>query len=240
MSASLATRTNSPVKASRLRSRISYPSFAKRSSFFRRIRFVRVGGTLICGIFALIKLCDLVQGHTSELGLRQHGEQFPTNLEGSFDRPVLCEALIDELLLERASKLEIPLVGIAQFFLTNDGGQRADILCSGIGGIELCTPARMVVAGAALTDTVLHQTGKAGEHCDRRINTCKRELAPKHYLSFGDVTGQVRHRMRDIVVRHRQDGDLGDRALACTDTTCAFVHGGKVTVQIPGIPFTAG
>src|SRR5512134_2772582 len=99
MSASFATRTSSPVNASRLRSRISYPSFAKRSSFLRRIRFVRVGATLICGIFAFVILFDLVQCHASEFGLRQHGEQLPTDFEGAFDRAVLGEALVDKLLL---------------------------------------------------------------------------------------------------------------------------------------------
>src|SRR5512134_3534397 len=116
MSASFATRTSSPVNASRLRSRISYPSFAKRSSFLRRIRFVRVGGTLICGIFAFVILCDLIQRYAREFRLLQHGEQFPANFECSFDRPVLSETLINELLFERASKLKILLVRFTQFF----------------------------------------------------------------------------------------------------------------------------
>src|SRR5688572_7333161 len=98
----------------------------------------------------------------------------------------------------------------------------------------------MIVACAILANSILHQTGKAGKNCYRRINTRKGEFAPKHNLSFGDVTGQVRHWMGDVVIRHRKDWNLRDRALTCTDTTCSLVHGGKIAIQITRIPFTAG
>src|SRR5687768_17439186 len=112
-SASFATRTSSPVSASRLRSRISYPSRAKRRSFFRRIRFVRVGGTLICGIFAFVILCDLVQGYAGEFILRQHGEEFPANFERPFDGAVFSETLVDKFTLEGAPELQVFLVHFA-------------------------------------------------------------------------------------------------------------------------------
>ena len=46
--------------------------------------------------------------------------------------------------------------------------------------------------------------------------------------------------MGDVVVGHRQDGDLGDRALAGADAACAFVQRGQVAIQISRIPFAAG
>src|SRR5687767_14798162 len=97
----------------------------------------------------------------------------------------------------------------------------------------------MIVTCTVLANSILHETGKAGKNCYRWINTSKRELATKHNLSFGDVTSQIRHRMRDIVIGHRQDRNLCNGALACANTACALVHGGEVTIQIPGVAFPA-
>ena len=46
--------------------------------------------------------------------------------------------------------------------------------------------------------------------------------------------------MRDIVIWHRQDRDLCNRALAGTNTTCAFVQRRQVTIQITRVTFSAG
>ena len=56
----------------------------------------------------------------------------------------------------------------------------------------------MVFARHALTDGGLHQTGEGGKHVDRGVDLSVVQLAVDVDLAFGDVTGQIRNRMRYV------------------------------------------
>ena len=61
------------------------------------------------------------------------------------------------------------------------------------------------------------------------------QLARKHDLALGDVAGEVGDRVRDVVVGHRQDRQLRDRALAALDAAGTLVDGREVGVHVAGI-----
>jgi len=54
------------------------------------------------------------------------------------------------------------------------------------------------------------------------------ELTVNENLAFGNVASQVRDRVRDVVVGHGQDGNLGDGAVATSDTAGTLVKAAEV------------
>ena len=66
------------------------------------------------------------------------------------------------------------------------------------------------------------------------------KLSVKYDLTLGDISRKVGDGMGDIVVRHGQDGDLGDRSCSAPDDSRALIKSGELTVQISGISFTGG
>ena len=75
----------------------------------------------------------------------------------------------------------------------------------------------MILTRVARTDAVLHQTGQAGQHRNRRIQADGIHAAVQHDLALGDVAGQVGDGVRDIVVWHGENRYLSDRALLALD-----------------------
>src|SRR5699024_6044110 len=59
-------------------------------------------------------------------------------------------------------------------------------------------------------------------------------------LALGDVTGQVRDGVGDVVAGHGEDGDLSHRALAALDNAGALVQRRQVGVEVAGVALTAG
>ena len=53
-------------------------------------------------------------------------------------------------------------------------------------------------------------------------------------LTLGNVTSQVGNGVSDIVVRHRQDGNLSDRSVAALHTTGSLINGGQIGVHVTG------
>ena len=98
----------------------------------------------------------------------------------------------------------------------------------------------MVGTGVALADAVLHQTGQARQHRDRRVDAVLVQRPVEDDLSLGDVAGQVRHRVGDVVVGHGQDRDLGHRTPGPLHHAGPLIQAGQVGVEIAGIALTAG
>ena len=96
----------------------------------------------------------------------------------------------------------------------------------------------MVFSGISLTDTILHQTGQRRQYVDRWIDRLSVKLSIQNDLTFGDIPGQVRDRVGDIVVRHGQDRDLCDRSGAALYDTGTLVKRSQFTVEITRITFT--
>ena len=110
----------------------------------------------------------------------------------------------------------------------------------GVAGEQLARQRRMILARVAFADAVLHQPRQARQPGDRRINAALEQIAVQHDLAFGDVAGQVGHRMADVVGGHRQNRNLRDRAGRAFDAAGAFVKAREVGIEIAGITFAAG
>ena len=61
----------------------------------------------------------------------------------------------------------------------------------------------VVAAGHALADGGLHQTRERREHIDWRVHLPVHQLAVDVDLPLGNVAGQIRNRVGDVVVGHR-------------------------------------
>lgn len=58
------------------------------------------------------------------------------------------------------------------------------------------------------------------------------QLALDVDLALCDVARQIRDGMRDIIVGHRQNRKLCDRALAACDASCSLVDGRQIGVHV--------
>ena len=96
----------------------------------------------------------------------------------------------------------------------------------------------MILSGVTLTDTILHQSGQRRQNIDRRINCLAVKLTVQNDLTLGDVSGQVRDRVGDIVVGHGQNRDLGYRTVHTLHDTGALIKSSQFTVQITRITFS--
>ena len=86
-----------------------------------------------------------------------------------------------------------------------------------------------------MTSTEPHQPGKGAERVERGVDPANVQLVRQNDLPFGDVAGQVRNGMRDVLAGHRQHRDLGERSLTAIDPAGAFVEAGQIAVEITGI-----
>lgn len=60
------------------------------------------------------------------------------------------------------------------------------------------------------------------------------------YLSLRDVPGKVRDRVGDVVVRHGEDGQLGDGPVAPVNTSGPLVDGGQISIHVTGVTTATG
>ena len=97
----------------------------------------------------------------------------------------------------------------------------------------------MILPRVLRPDPVFHQTREGREHIDGRIYCLLMQGSLQHNLPFRDIAGQIRNRMRDIVVGHRQNRDLGHGAFRALHDAGTLVQGGKLAVEISRIPFPA-
>lgn len=88
------------------------------------------------------------------------------------------------------------------------------------------------LASHPLANGRLHQSAERREHVDRRVDLAVMKLAVNVDLSLGNVPRQIGDWMRDVVVGHRQDGQLRDGSLAALDTTSSFVNGCQIGVHV--------
>ena len=88
----------------------------------------------------------------------------------------------------------------------------------------------MIFTGFAFADTFVFQTRKRWKNIDWRFNALAEQLIRKNNLSFGDVAGKVRDRVRLVVFRHRQNRNHRNRARAAFLSARAFIHRRKVGI----------
>ncbi len=98
----------------------------------------------------------------------------------------------------------------------------------------------MVLPGHPLPDRALHQSRQTRQHIDRRINLLVVHLPINKDLPLRDVPRQVGNRVRDVIIRHRQNRQLSDRAVLALHTTRPFINGRQVCIEVAGVAAPAG
>ena len=96
----------------------------------------------------------------------------------------------------------------------------------------------MVLPRVSGSYAVLHQTGQRREDADGRVDRLPVQAPVEYDLAFGDVSGEVRDRMRDIIIRHGQYRKLCHGAVCSLYDAGTLVYGGQLAVQVSGISFT--
>ena len=140
--------------------------------------------------------------------------------------------MADDALLELIGEAKVAAVHVGERFLADNGDQLAEVTALSVRGVHLVGDSAMVLAGLALADTQVHKAAQAGQHVDRRVDRPAVELAREHDLTLGNVAGKVGDRVRDVIVRHGEDRQLRDGALAALDAAGALVDGREVGVHV--------
>ena len=172
--------------------------------------------------------------------LGEDSEQLPSDVQGLEDGSVLVTALSDEVLLELSEEFQVEEIIRRESFLADDSLHGLHVLADGVAGVQLVGDVGVILAGHALADGGLHETGQRGKYVDGREDLPVVHLTVDVDLPLGDVAGQVRDGVSDVVVWHRQDGDLSDRPVAALHTACSLVDGGQVSVHVAGETTSAG
>ena len=183
-------------------------------------------------------LGDLRVRQAREFGDRQVAQEFPAHRHALFERA--GGGLADQRALETRAEGEVAPIGIGQAVFADDACQQPGLRRARIGRVQLAGQCRMVGVRVALAGAVLHQPREARQHVDGRVDTGAIEFTRQHDLAFGDVAGQIRDRVADVVRRHRQDRQLRQRSLDAVQAPRPFVERREVRVHVAGIALAAG
>ena len=196
---------------------------------------------IVSGKLSSCPLVELVLGVVRDLGdllLGEQREQLPCLIQRIEDGSVLVEILLDELRLESIVKQEVVVIVGRQCILTNDCLHGVGILTLSVERVHLVGNLWVIGSGHALTNGVLHETGQRWQDVDWWVDASSRHVSVDVDLALSDVTSQIWDWMGDIIVRHGQDGDLGDGAERTVDTTSTLINGGQISVHVTWISST--
>ena len=101
----------------------------------------------------------------------------------------------------------------------------------------------MVFPSVAFTDSRFHETRKRWKHVDRRVNALVIQLPINEDLALGNVACKIRDRVCNVwkrsltilraliginltIVRHCENGNLGNGAITALDTSGTLVNRG--------------
>ena len=149
------------------------------------------------------------------------------------------EGLLDELALEPVVKLQVVVILLRQGILTDDGLHGLCVLALGVECVHLVGHLGVVRSRHTLADGVLHETRQRWQHVDWWVDASPEHVSVDVDLALRDVARQVGNWMCDVVVRHRQDGQLRDGALLAVDSTGTLVDGRQIGVHVTGVASTA-
>src|SRR5665647_3391096 len=166
---------------------------------------------LLCTCFNLrVVLVDQLTVNSGKLFNRQRREQVPAKVQGIFYGAILVIILADKAVLKDICELEEEAISLGECVLADDSHKAAEIVTFRVPGIHLVRDLLVVFPRVSLSYTEIHQPRKRGQYIDGRVDTLTVKIPVDHDLAFGDIPGQVRDRMGDIITGHRQDRNLGD------------------------------
>ena len=194
-------------------------------------------------VVVLVKL--LLVTDLGELGFLKEGEQVPGTLQRSEDVTFLVFALGEELVLELLEEEQVVLIIGSEGVLTNDGLHGEGVLTHRVEVVQLVRDGGVILTGQHLavvvdTDRGLHETGQRRQHIDWWVDLAIVEVAVDEDLALSDVSGQIRDRVRDIIVGHSENGQLGNGTVGASDTTSSLINSGEIRVHVTWVATTAG
>ena len=107
----------------------------------------------------------------------KQSKKLPAFIQGLSDTSVFCLRLAYKFTLKGFAKYQISFIQRRELIFTDNRGKGSGISNLGIAGEELVGYILMVCSCVALTNAVLHQTGKRRQYIDRRIDCLSMELA---------------------------------------------------------------
>lgn len=130
--------------------------------------------------------------------LGEDTQQLPANVQGFKDGAFHVRALRDEGLLKLGQELQVEQVISCESLFTHHGLHGLQILGNGIASIQLVGHVGVVLAGHALADGRLHESGEGRQHVDGRVDLTVVQLTLNVDLSLSDVASEIRDGMSDI------------------------------------------
>ena len=170
-----------------------------------------------------------------KLFLLEQLEERPGSVEGVEDGSVFVVTLVNEFLLVSVVELQVQLVLLGQGLLTDDGLHCLSVLTLGVQGVHLVGDVGVILSGHAITDGSLHESRQGGQDVDGRVDASLVHVSVNVDLTLSDVSSKIWDGVSDVVVRHCQDGDLGDGTELALDSTGSLVDGRQIGVHVTGV-----
>ena len=177
---------------------------------------------------------------TLEHLLGEGAQQLPRHVQRLDDGAALVLALRQELVLKLLREAQVQVVLLGQRLGAHDRLHGHHVAPRGVVGVHLVRHGRVVPPRHALADGRLHEPRERGQHVDGRVDLRVVQRAVDVDLALGDVARQVGDRVRDVVVGHREDGELRDGTGAALNAAGALVDGRQVRVHVAGVGAAAG
>ncbi|KAH3668808.1 hypothetical protein OGAPHI_002563 [Ogataea philodendri] len=172
------------------------------------------------------------------MGRKQFGQRFwdsqkrPGLVQRLENGSVLVSTLRNKCLFKLLQELQRQLVLGGKGFFSHNRLHGSCVSTNGVLGVELVTHVTVVFSGHTISNGTLHQSRQGWQHVDRWIYSSVGQLSVHKDLALGNITGQVGNRVSDIVVRHGQNRNLGDRSVSTFNTTGSLVNGGQIRVHV--------
>jgi len=175
-----------------------------------------------------------------EFADRERAEEFPAEFQTFQNRSIGLESLSDELSFEFFGEIEVQFVNFREGGFSEDDGEFANIFSTGVAGEKLIFQFRVIFAGFSLAHAGSGESGERFQNIDGRGNFFLVEGAIEDELPLGDVPGEIRNRVGDVVFGHRENRHLSDGTACTADSSGAFVNRRKIGVQISRVATATG
>ena len=119
-------------------------------------------------------------------------------------RRPLCE----EVAPERLAKVEEARLAGRKRIRPDDVGEIGHLARPSGERVQLGGDLEVVVARLPWPCSEPHEARERPERVERRVDPAHMQLRVEYELPFGDVAGEVGHRMRDVAGGHRHHGQL--------------------------------
>mmetsp|Transcript_39085 Transcript_39085/g.89536 ORF Transcript_39085/g.89536 Transcript_39085/m.89536 type:complete len:265 (-) Transcript_39085:762-1556(-) len=199
--------------------------------------------------------CGALLGHLVAVSLVEHvldllwhflqhvfwedAQQLPSHIQRSENITFLVRSLSQKSGFKLLQEFQVQVVIVRQSFLSNNGFHCSCVDADGVVCVHLIRDVGMINSSHPLADARLHQSGQRWQHVNRRVDLPVVQTAVNKHLPLGDVAGQIRDRMGDVIVGHGQDRELCDRSVPSLNPSGTFVDCSQIGVHVPRITTAA-